>query len=104
MTHAELQKKLGLYAENRTIIKLDPKQVPKELQDLIHLAEKWGIGDDIIRFDFCKKSSISDKNELVEKLNGRLPQIQKWLDEGSFNEERAAFMYMLSAYEEVQLI
>jgi hypothetical protein len=48
---SQLQRKYGLYAKNRPVIRLDPEQVPVYLRPLITLAEKWGIGDDIIRND-----------------------------------------------------
>ena len=45
----QMQEKYGLYAENRPDIKIDPMQVPENLRDLIPMAQKWGVSDDIIR-------------------------------------------------------
>jgi len=101
----ELQRQYGLYAENRPTIRLDPQKVPPQLRDLIPLAETWGIGDDIIRFDFAQKAPEAAKRELVAGLGGRIDDVQEWLrsqPEGAeLTEEAAAFMYLLSAWDEV---
>jgi hypothetical protein len=102
----ELQQQYGLYAENRPTIRLDPGKVPPRLRDLIPLAETWGIGDDIIRLDFEQKAPDAAKHELVNSLTGRIDEIQEWLNsqpEGrELSEEAAAFMYLLSAWDEVR--
>jgi hypothetical protein len=102
----ELQQQYGLYAENRPTISLDPRKVPPGLRDLIPLAETWGIGDDIIRFDFEQKAPEAAKGELVRTLAGRIDEIQEWLSsqpEGTdLSEEAAAFMYLLCARDEVR--
>jgi hypothetical protein len=99
-----MQGRYGLYAENRPeIIKIDPSNVPEHLRDLIPMAEKWGIGDDIIRCDFEKKASAEEKEEFREALRGRTDQVTAWLD--SFEvlglpEDAGPFMYMLEALDE----
>jgi hypothetical protein len=101
----ELQKKYKLDAEHRPVIRLEPKKVPAKLRDLIPLAEKWGIGDDIIRYDFEKKSPQADKDELVRWVAGRYDEIDAWLKThraGEMSDEMAAFMYMMTACEEVR--
>jgi hypothetical protein len=99
MMSRELQEKFGLYAENRPIIKLNRNKVPPEFHDLIPLAEKWGIGDDIMRSDFEKKASLKEKEELVERLKDRIEEIEKWaLGKGPISDEMAAFMFMTSVY------
>jgi len=100
----EMQKKHRLYAGNRPKIKLDKHKVPKDLHKLIPLAEKWGIGDDIIRADFEEKTSKSDKIKLKNVLKGNTKKINKWLDTfkgKKMSDEAAAFMYMLSAADEI---
>jgi hypothetical protein len=102
---SELQKRYGLYAANRPTIRLDAQKVPAPLRDLIPLAETWGIGDDIIRFDFEQKASEPAKAALVAHLQGRIEEVQDWLGrqpDGDMSEEAAAFMYMLSAWDEVR--
>ncbi len=100
----KMQKKYGLYAENRPEIKLDKQKIPKDLHNLIPYAEKWGIRDDIIRADFEKKSSESDKAKLKNALKGHIKKTNEWLD--TFNKkkmsnEASAFMYMLLAADEM---
>jgi hypothetical protein len=107
-THEELQKKYNLYAENRPEIKLNPNDVPTDLSDLIPLAEKWGIGDDIIRNDYQVKASQSEKEELKSCLKGRLERINEWLDSYTdgieMSNEAAAFMYMTLCLDEMALV
>jgi hypothetical protein len=102
----ELQRRYGLYAENRPVIRLDPENVPSSLRDLIPLAETWGIGDDIMRLDFEEKASDAAKRALVSSLGGRIPDVQEWLRSQpagtGMSEEAAAFMYLLSAWDEVR--
>ncbi|MGE0455811.1 MAG: hypothetical protein AB7O37_19015 [Vicinamibacteria bacterium] len=103
---SELQQQYGLYAENRPAIRLDPRKVPAELRDLVPLAETWGIGDDIIRFDLVQKAPESAQRELMDGLDGRTDAVQAWLrsqPEGTaLSDEAAAFMSMLSALDEMQ--
>lgn len=102
---AELQKKYGLYAENRPWIRLNPENVPSGFRDLIPYAEKWGIGDDAIRGDYEEKAPGSQKKELGNVLRGRTREINEWLDslKSSMSDEAAAFMYMLSAAAEMDV-
>jgi hypothetical protein len=103
---SELQRQYGLYAENRPTIRLDPRKVPAELRDLVPLAEIWGIGDDIIRFDLVQKASESEQRSLMAGLENRTQAVQAWLGsqppEADLSEEAAAFMYMLSALDEMR--
>jgi hypothetical protein len=103
---SEMQKKYGLYIERYKPPKLDPDQVPESLRDLLPLAAKWGIGDDIIRSDLQSKVGVDEKQELQEALKGRSAAITRWLD--SFGTQRmsaeaGAFMYMLLGIEEMGL-
>jgi hypothetical protein len=100
---SQLQREFGLYAENRPIIQLDPALVPPDLHHLIPLAEKWGIGDDIIRNDFIDKSSDAEKRELHAALAEPSTRITEWLNsfDGTLSDEAAAFMYMEIALDEM---
>jgi hypothetical protein len=101
---SELQRHFGLYAENRPIIQLDPTLVPPDLRHLIPLAEKWGIGDDIIRNDFIDKASSAEKRELHDALAEPSARITEWLnsfDASSPSDEAEAFMYMEIALDEM---
>lgn len=99
-----LQKKYRLYAENRPEIQLDSSNIPDDLRNLIPYAEKWGIGDDIIRNDFIEKATDAEKQELHDALFEPYERITAWLDSfnsGAMSEEAAAFMYMQLALDEM---
>ena len=99
-----LQEKYGLYAENRPAIKLDPAKVPEDLRHLIPLAEKWGIGDDIIRNDLIDKSTEAEKQELHDALYEPYERITAWLNGfggDAMPDEAATFMYMQGALDEM---
>jgi len=75
----EMQKKYGLYAENRQIIKLDPSKVPAALRHLIPLAERWGEGDDIIRDDMIDKASAEERQLLKRAIAEHDDLLDAWL-------------------------
>ena len=102
----EMKEKYDLTAENRPEIKLTQGNIPENLRDLIPMAEKWGVGDDIIRDDIEEKASDADKQEFKEKLTGRTSDISEWLDsfgQSKMSKEAGHFMYMLSALDEMGL-
>jgi len=101
---SEIQKHFGLYAENRPILRLDREHVPTHLRHLVPLAEKWGIGDDIIRNDLINKASGTEKRELHDALYGPYERITEWLTSFAsrpLTAEAEAFMYMLTAVDEM---
>jgi hypothetical protein len=101
---AQLQREYGLYAENRPVIHLDPERVPSTLRPLISLAEKWGIGDDIIRNDYIGKASEAEKRELHDAFYEPFEQVTAWLNSfkaGPMTEEAEAFMYTQLALDEM---
>jgi hypothetical protein len=100
----DLQKRFGLYAARRPILELDGAHVPIHLRHLIPLAEKWGIGDDIIRNDLVDKSSTVEKRELHDALYEPFERISEWLDSFAgrpLSPEAEAFMYMQTALDEM---
>jgi len=103
----EMKAKYNLTAERYKPPRLDLEKVPEQLRDLLPLAAKWGIGDDIIRDDFEQKASEDEKQELKNSLSGRTAEVTQWLD--SFEagkpmpKEAACFMYMLEALAEMGL-
>ena len=95
----EMRRKYGLYAENRPLIKLDPKRVPERLRKLIPLAEKFGISDDLIREDFFTKTPKSELTKLKRRLAQHDDLLDEWLagpeaDGPEFSEEYVAFSAM----------
>jgi hypothetical protein len=101
---SELQSKYHLYAENRPVIRLDPSQVPSNLRHLVPLAEKWGIGDDIIRGDYIDRVNDAAKRELHDSFYGPYEEITAWLSSFGnrpLSDEAAAFMYAQGALDEM---
>ena len=99
-----IQKHFGLYSESRPILHLDPVQVATDLRHLVPLAEKWGIGDDIIRNDLIDKSSSAEKRELHDSLYAPFERITEWLTSFAgrpLSAEAEAFMYMQTALDEM---
>lgn len=95
----EMRRKYGLYAENRPVVKLDPKRVPEQLRELIPLAEKFGISDDLIREDFFAKTPKSELTKLKRTLSKYDDFLDEWLagpeaDGPSFSDEYIAFSAM----------
>jgi hypothetical protein len=103
----EMQEKYGVYGEKGPAIKIDRMEVPENLRDLIVMAERWGVGDDIIRSDIEEQASDTDKEAFRAKLKGRTKQVTDWLDsygaEQPMPEEAAHFMYMLESLDEMGL-
>ena len=61
-----LRKKYGLTADNRPSIQLDASRVPIQFRQWIHLAERWGIADDLIREDCIEKAAPSELQEILK--------------------------------------
>ena len=94
----------GLDRVDRPIITLDPSRVPRDLQDLIPVAEEWGIGDDVIRSDVEEAASATEKERFRAALTGRTARVTEWLDSfgmDPMSDEAATFMYMLEALDEM---
>jgi hypothetical protein len=82
---------------------IDAQSVPEHLRDLIPLAERWGIGDDMARGDLMRVASEEEKRRFQEALRGRTGQVTAWLDSfggGPMPEAAVPFMYMLEALDE----
>ncbi len=89
---------------DRPDIRLDADNIPPDLRDLIPFAEEWGIGDDVIRSDVEEAASDEEKRRFSQALRGRTDRVTEWLDSFGMelmSDEAAAFMYMLSALDEM---
>jgi hypothetical protein len=104
---AEMREKYQLSADSRPTLHLDPRKVPEELRDLVPLAEKWGIEDDLIREDFQSKATQAEKEALAKAVAGRNARITEWLNaqprNATMSDEAAAFMYMQLGLDEMEL-
>ena len=99
-----MKEKYDFTIENHKSQHLDPKNVPEQFRDLVELAQKWGIGDDIIRNDLHEKATLEEKQILKSALNGRTRAINEWLDTfgaAEMTEAAGAFMYMLLGLDEM---
>jgi len=89
-------------------IHLRRDRVPPDLVDLIPFAEKWGIGDDVLRNEMRERVTDAEKQALTDALAGRHARITAWLDsfpQGQpMSEEAAAFMYMQLGTDEMGLM
>ena len=95
----------GATTETRTATRLNPDRVPAELRHLVHLAERWGIGDDVERIAAVDRATPAERAELEQAVTPVSDRITAWLD--SFGQtvmpdEAAAFMYMQLALEEMR--
>ena len=71
---------------------------------LVSLAEKWGIGDDIIRNDLVDKSTPAEKRQLHDALYEPFEHVTEWLNSFAgrpLSPEAEAFMYMQTALDEM---
>ena len=83
---------------------LDADKVPADLRDLVPLAQRWGIGDDVDRSERIRQATASEKSELRAAFGPRQARITAWLDsfgQGPMPDEAAAFMYTQLAIEEM---
>lgn len=84
--------------------RLDAARVPEDLRDLVPVAQRWGIGDDVARSERVQKATAAEKSELRAAFGPRQARITAWLDsfgQGAMPEEAAAFMYTQLAIEEM---
>ncbi len=82
---------------------LDAANVPSALRHLVPLAQRWGIGDDVERYEYAMQASAAERATLREAVVPYYDQIAAWLDSfgsGPMSDEAAAFMYMQLAIEE----
>jgi len=89
-------------------IHLRRDRVPPDLVDLIPLAEKWGIGDDLLREEMQARATVAEKQAMGDALKDRHARITAWLDsfpQGQpMSDEAAAFMYMQLGADEMGLM
>jgi hypothetical protein len=83
---------------------LDPAKVPADLRDLVPLAQRWGIGDDVIRAERVKQATDAERAQLRSAFGPKQTRVTAWLNsfgQGPMPEEAAAFMYTQLAIEEM---
>ena len=85
--------------------RLDAAKVPEGLREIVPLAQRWGIGDDVNRGEALSRSTPNERAELLRAVETHGAEITAWLDSfgggGKMTDEAAAFMYMQLAVEEL---
>jgi hypothetical protein len=82
----------------------DDMKVPVDLRDLIPVAQRFGIGDDVCRGQVIRRTRVADRNAVALALKPRTQRIQGWLDslgEPPYGTEAACFFWFLEALEEM---
>ena len=100
----ELREKYGLTAENRPTIRLNASLVPVHFRQWIPLAERWGIGDDLIRDDCVHKATSDELRQLLAFGDAYDAVLTDWLagpdaDSPPFSEEYIAFTCLGMAWD-----
>lgn len=95
----------GSHEAAGTRSRLDPSRVPEGLRELVPLAERWGVGDDVERTEKLGRATPGELEELRAAVGRNGAAITAWLDSygsgAEMSEEAAAFMYMQLAVEEI---
>lgn len=82
----------------------DEAKVPADLRDLIPVAQRFGIGDDVCRGQVIRKTRVADRKAVASAVGSRAERIQGWLDslgEPPYGTEAACFFWFLEALEEM---
>jgi hypothetical protein len=104
----ELIDRHGLTAANRPKIELDASRVPKQFRKWIPLAERWGIGDDLIREDCVNAAASDELSELLAFGDAYDAVLDEWLAGPESNspeptEEYCAFTCLGMAWDLAKL-
>lgn len=76
---AEMRKKYYWPDEMPPGVSLYADNVPEGLRCLIPLAERWGISDDILRSDACRRASAAEIDYLKAAINHFDDALDDWL-------------------------
>lgn len=69
----------GITHEDRPAITLDSARVPEQFRRWIPLAERWGIGDDVLREDCVTHASPEELTELLSFAEAMDTIYDEWL-------------------------
>lgn len=98
----EMRQKYYSPDETPPPLTLNAQNVPEPLRVLISLAEKWGIGDDMLRAGFVSKAPPEEVAELRRVVASYDDELDKWLagpeaQKPPFSPEYLAFTHMRMA-------
>jgi len=68
------------YADSPGVV-IDPLRVPEDLRDLLPLAKKWAIGDDVERSEFRKSVPVAERKELFDRVFPKWDQLEQYCAE-----------------------
>ncbi len=90
---------------DRAMVGFDPARVPPGLRELIPVAHRFGVGDDVCRDLFIQRTTARERREILRLSGPCLEEAQAWVatfDPASFPPEVAAFFWLLEALESMR--
>ncbi|MDQ7781672.1 MAG: hypothetical protein RDU20_02255 [Desulfomonilaceae bacterium] len=69
------------YAEAPDVV-IDPMKVPEDLRDLVPLAKKWAIGDDVERAHFRDSVPATERRELIDMVSPKWDRLEQYCAAG----------------------
>ncbi len=92
------------YAEAPDVV-IDPMKVPEDLRDLLPLAKKWAIGDDVERAHFRDSVPATERRELIDIVSPKWDRLEQYCparrDEVAVPDEVVLFDMMAEAATEI---
>lgn len=86
-------------------VRIDTNNIPENLRDLLPLAKKWAIGDDVKRSYFISQTSKEEKKEFLKKVLSKIDGIELWCTEQRKKipvpDETVLFDDMMEAFRDV---
>lgn len=76
---AELRRRFYPTNEMPPLLSLRSENVPQSLRELIPLAERWGISDDILRQDACRNAPPAELQYLKAVIDHFDDALDDWL-------------------------
>jgi hypothetical protein len=79
--------------------------VPRDLRELVPIAKRYGVGDDVCRGMFVRQTPARERARIVSSIESRLARIDEWLKslgEPPYGREASAFFWLLEAVEDMR--
>lgn len=79
----------------------DESKVPEDLRDLVPLALKWGVGDDLVRGELLRRATEEERAELRTVVGPRAERIREYIEslgplslDNPLSDEATRMMYL----------